>query len=319
MGLKILLVLLLSAALNTCCTGSDCYSPNGLPSRCVPLQQSFTLGQPPTTNSTCGNPPSEFCFRRVSLGQIVSDCTGICDASDPANSHPPSYMTDFILNEETSWQSENNVDVVQIDLSLRTMVEIDVISFDFLSLIPAAFYLERSIDYGQSYERYHYLSTSCISRYGINPDLDLSFENETTVLCQSIRAPPLPGLISFFPVIGRPSANDSTMGYSEALYNFITATNIRVILDGHFPLENLADDDQGYYYAIRDLNVVGSCQCHGHASACNLTGGEYQCQCEHNTAGTFCEECSEFYQDIPWQRTNEINQFECKRKNNKTN
>lgn len=249
----------------------------------------------------------------MSLGQIISECTGICDASDSPNAHPPSLMTDFVT-DESWWQSENNMEIVQIDLALRTMVEIDVISFNYLSLIPASFYLERSVDYGATYEPYHYFSTSCASQYGIDPEQDISLENETTILCQSINIPPLPGRISYFPALGRPSANDSITGFSEKLYRFITATDIRVILDGHFPIENLDPSDAGLYYAIEDLNVIGSCQCHGHASACDLVDGEYQCRCEHNTTGKFCEMCANVYQDVPWQRTNELNQFECKRK-----
>ena len=290
---------------------NECYNGIGEPTRCEPLRQSFSLGQVPIVNSTCGSPPNEFCFRRVSLGTILSDCTGVCDSDDPENANPPSHMTDFLLNEQSRWQSENNVNIVVIELSLQTMVEISVIAFNFFSLKPDGFYIEKSIDYGETYEIVHYLATSCLDRYMIDPELTLDIQNETSLLCQSIGIPPVPGQISFFPTLGRPSANDSISGYSEELYNFITATNIRVVLDGHYIIDQ-PPEDPGFYYAITDLNVIGTCQCHGHASSCVIVTGDYQCQCQHNTTGTFCERCADFYNDIPWQRSDGREPFECR-------
>ena len=295
----------------------ECYNSIGEPTRCVPITQSFSLGQQPTVNSTCGTPPSEFCLRRLTIRGLESDCSQICDASDPANAHPPNLMTDFLLVQESWWQSENNQEIVVIELSLQTMVEITVIRFGFVSFKPDAFYIQKSTDYGSTYTPFHFFSTSCIDKYIIDPELNLEIDNETTVLCQPIDVPPDPGQISFFPALGRPSANDTTPGLSEELYTFVTATDIRVVLDGFFVIDDLPSEDPGdYFYAIEDLNVVGGCQCNGHASSCNINpdSAEYQCDCQHNTAGTFCERCTDFYQDVPWQIADGREPFECKRK-----
>ena len=295
----------------------ECYV-EGVPTRCEPVRMSFSLFQPATASSTCGAPPTRFCTRSVSLGRVLSDCSGglVCDGSDPDNDHEASYLTDFPLNEMSWWQSENSLvtaDPVVIDIPLLTLAEISFVSFDFYTIKAAAFHLERSTNYGVTYRPYHYFAVSCEDQFGILPEVELTTHNETIVLCQEIPEPPSPGIITFFPAIDRPSANDSTPGYSEALYQFSTATNIRVVLDQHYEVD-LAGDDHGYYYALEDINVIGSCQCYGHASRCveNSVTGMYECVCKHNTTGTHCERCLDFYNDVLWQRADGSGPLECK-------
>lgn len=295
----------------------QCYSDSGRATRCEPPLNSFSFNRSPQTNSTCGFPPTGFCSRSVVNGIVSSDCSEVCDGNNPLNAHPPEQMTDFLLNDQSWWQSENspdNIHVVVIDLALETHVEISVVTFDFASLKPNSFYILRSNDFGETYFPFHYFATSCNGIYGIDPDQTLELSNETTILCQFIDLPVNPGQISFFPRLGRPSANDSVPGYSEKLYNFITATNIRVVLAQHYPIPNIASDEFGYHYGINDLNIVGSCQCYGHASVCqiNFETGLYECICQHNTSGRFCESCLDFYQDVPWRRANGLGEFECR-------
>lgn len=298
-------------------TNGECYV-DGVPSRCEPVRMSFSLYQEPVASSTCGEVPTPFCIRSISRGRVVSDCSGgeVCDANDPDNAHDASYLTDFPLNEMSWWQSENSLstnDRVVIDIPLLTLTEIAFISLDFHSIKASAFHLERSANYGQTYQPYHYFAVSCEDQFGIFPEAELTAANETSVLCQTIPEPPTPGIITFFPAIDRPSANDSTPGYSESLYQFTTATNIRVVLDQHYPLA-LAEDDPGYFYAFDDINVIGSCQCYGHASQCiiNSQTSAYECVCSHNTTGTYCDQCLDFYNDVPWQRADGNGPFECK-------
>ncbi len=298
---------------------SSCYNGT-IPVYCQPRLVTFTRRRTPQVNSTCGTPPTNFCERTVSLGRVTSNCSAVCDAEDPALRHPPSYLTDFVL-EPTRWQSENSLStdqVVSIDFSLGISVAIDVIDIDFESFIPSNFRIMKSTDNGRTFTDFHYFAQSCQTSYSVAPNLMLTLANETSVLCEAVTSHN-PRRVTFAPLFQRPSFNDSVPGLSDALFDFISATDIRLLLVEHYPILNLEPDDLGYYYAMQDVSIIGSCQCNGHGYDCMKVTAtpeppRYSCICGHNTTGVNCERCADFYQDVPWQSINGSNTFECKRK-----
>lgn len=54
------------------------------------------------------------------------------------------------------------------------------------------------------------------------------------------------------------------------------------------------------------------CKCNGHAGRCDKENDQMKCYCKHNTNGTDCERCADFYNDLPWQPATDTNPFECK-------
>lgn len=204
----------------------DCYDGNGVPQRCEPRPISFTLGRAPVVNSTCGDPPESFCLVKLVSDQLGNECSYECNASDPALAHPAEHMTDFFLETEpTWWQSRNGIyrpRTVVINITLGSLVQVQSVVFQFPSLKPDSFYILKSTDNGRSYEPWHYFSRDCITRYGINPQADLTMDNETEVLCQRITRPD-PGQIIFSPTSKKPSDDDSIPGLSDV------ATDIAVV------------------------------------------------------------------------------------------
>ena len=279
------------------------------PTRCEPSSQTFTLNRPPTVTSACGTPPASYCVSQYSSTSLMiqsKGCNYTCNSSDIRNAHPPSYVTDFpISSNPTWWQSSNSTtprDVVSITFNLTAIVEITTVSIQFRTLVPMSFYIEKSVDSGQSYTLFNFFQTSCVGQPTVQ---SITFADESTPLCTTISSPVDVLSTTFLPTYGRPSAIDQIPGLSQSLYDFVQATNVRVVLTEHFPTPN-----QNYYYAIQDLAIIGRFQCNGHADS--LINGA--CSCQHYTTGVNCERCLDLYNDIPWERNNGNNSFQCQGK-----
>ncbi|XP_048583966.1 laminin subunit alpha-1 isoform X2 [Nematostella vectensis] len=62
--------------------------------------------------------------------------------------------------------------------------------------------------------------------------------------------------------------------------------------------------DRVNHYTVREIEVLGYCDCHGHAdgSQCPLndTTNQRECQCSGNTCGASCDMCCPLYNQILW-------------------
>lgn len=288
----------------------QCYSGT-TPTRCEPAEQTFTLNRQPFVNSTCGTPPAPFCnYQYVLAAAAIRSigCNYTCNSSDAKNAHPASFLTDFPASSNpTWWQSSNSTTsryAVSITLNLAALVEVTIVTLQFRNLVPMSFYIEKSVDNNQTYSLFNFFQSSCAGQPNTQT---LTYETEVTPLCTLISSPADFLSTAFVPVNGRPSALDTTTGYSQNLYDFIQARNIRVTLAENFPI---AGQNPSYYYAILDLAVIGRFQCNGHAASITNSA----CNCEHNTKGVNCEQCLDLFNAIPWERNNGNNSFACQGK-----
>lgn len=173
-------------------------------------------------------------------------------------------------------------------------------------------------------------SATCRETYSQPDNLSLKKgESESRALCTSEYSDISPlrdGNVAFSSLEGRPSAIN--FDHSAELQNWVTATDIRIVLDrlNTFGDEVFGDQSvlQSYFYAIADVAVGARCKCNGHASECVVSTGmngerTRVCDCKHFTDGPDCEKCLPLYNDAPWGRATSKNVHECKRKFKQTN
>lgn len=256
-------------------------------------------------------------------------------ANNPALNHRIGqmiYKTQPGTRTQSWWQSENGKENVTIQLDLEAEFHFTHLIIVFRTFRPAAMLIERSYDFGRTWHVYRYFAHNCHESF---PFAARTSKNVTDVVCDqrySNVSPSRDGEVIFRVL---PPNIPVENPYAEHIQNMLKMTNLRI---NFTKLHNLGDtllDDreeiqvnfafsisggnnrinflsilqEKYYYAITNMVVRGSCSCYGHASHClPLEGVENKidmvhgrCECTHNTKGLNCEECQDFYNDLPWQ------------------
>uniref|UniRef100_A0A8C6X8Z0 Laminin subunit beta 3 n=1 Tax=Naja naja TaxID=35670 RepID=A0A8C6X8Z0_NAJNA len=290
---------------------------------CYPPVQDLLIGRIHylKASSTCGlTQPETSC---TPYGEWQMKCC-VCDSRTPHafNSHQVENVLSS-TGHKRWWQSQNDVKHVSLKLDLNNKFQLANLLLDFRSPLPGGMVIERSTDFGTTWKIYQYLSTDCSTIFPRIPKgLPQKWQD---VHCQDIQSQPRQpqngGKIKFNPV-------DLTSGMStsqsQRINNLAEFTNLRINFTQltRFP-------HQGYrlpsaFYALNEMQVQGSCFCHGHADRCaapDASSGEPRamvhghCVCQHNTAGPNCDHCASFYNDQPWRPAEDDNPNECHRCN----
>ncbi|XP_074833632.1 laminin subunit beta-3 [Carettochelys insculpta] len=311
----ILLALSLLLGAQASCSYSACYPPVGdlLVGRIHHLKAS----------STCGLvTPETYC---TPYEQWRMKCCR-CDSRVPHTYN--SHRVENLLSSKGHmrwWQSQNDVDQVSLQLDLDRKFQLSSILLDFLAPLPAGMLIERSTDYGKTWTVYQYLASDCSTAFPQVPQG--SPQSWQDVRCQELQThqghPLHGGKVRFNPL---DLASGFSSSRSQSISNLGGFTNLRVNFTHLLHLPQQGYRSPNAFYAVTEMQVQGSCFCHGHADRCtpgSTPSGDPNvmmqvhghCVCQHNTAGPNCERCAAFYNDQPWRPADDTSPNECHRCN----
>ncbi|XP_057181680.1 laminin subunit beta-3 [Triplophysa rosa] len=299
-----------------CAAQHDCWR-----GACYPPSGDLLMGREQNlrASSTCGLMGSEVVC--TPHGQWKMKCCP-CDSR-----YPGAYNAHTIQNVISGsgptrwWQSKKDENPVTLQLDLSGMYQLETLFLSFKGPRPHALVIERTRDFGRTWQPVLYMATDCPSAF---PQVDTSLPRSLDdTYCYAL--PPTADdpyrdqKVHYYPVRQYENINLPNDHKIEVLSGF---TGLRVNLTQLGPVPSMPGRSLSQFYALREMRVIGSCFCHGHANRClpdntdnylsnTQVGGV--CDCQHNTAGVNCERCDDSYNDLPWRPAESENTHTCKR------
>ncbi|NWV50412.1 LAMB3 protein, partial [Daphoenositta chrysoptera] len=293
---------------------------------CYPAPGDLLLGRAAhlRASSTCGlSRPETYCTPH---GEWSMKCCR-CDSR-----LPHSYNGHRVENVLSSagrarwWQSQNGVERVSLQLDLEQTFQLGSVVLHFRSP-PAAMLLERSLDAGRTWQVLQFLASDCAAAFPRVPRGPP--EGWQDPRCQELRGHPAHGGTVKFSV--QDLGSTITSSYSQAIEKLGPFTNLRINFTElpHVPRQGYHSPST--FYAVTELQVLGSCFCHGHAERCAPAGDQHGtvssgtghtlsrqqvagvCVCQHNTAGPHCERCAALFNARAWAPAEDSDPHECQR------
>ncbi|XP_043780449.1 laminin subunit beta-3 [Cervus elaphus] len=272
-------------------------------------------------SSTCGlTKPETYC---TEYGEWQMKCCK-CDSRLPHNYN--GHQVENVVSSSGPmrwWQSQNDVSPVFLQLDLDRKFQLQDITMDFKGPVPAGMLIERSSDFGKTWQVYQYLAADCSSAFPwVHQGQPQSW--------QDARCQPLPQRPNRRPNGAKVQLNlmDLASGIpatqSQKIQELGEITNLRVNFTKLAPVPQRGYHPPSAYYAVSQLRLQGSCLCHGHADRCAPSSRtpaspstavqvHEVCVCQHNTAGPNCERCAPFYNNRPWRPAEDQDPHECQR------
>ncbi|XP_077591984.1 netrin-G1 isoform X7 [Stigmatopora nigra] len=271
-------------------------------------------------NITCGNPPETYCAL-----ENPYMCNNECDATTEELAHPPQLMFDIegrnptTFWQSTSWKRYPKALLVNITLSWNKTIELtDDIVVTFESGRPEQMVLEKSLDYGRTWQPYQFYATDCLDAFTMEPKTvqDLTQHTLLDIICteeysrgyvwkydKTVRFE----IKDRFALFAGPRLHNMASLYGQLdttknLRDFFTITDLRIRLLRPATGATMVDENNlsRYFYAISDIKVQGRCKCNLHANSCVFDKEKLSCECEHNTTGPDCGRCKRNYQGRTW-------------------
>ncbi|XP_009295810.2 netrin-G1 isoform X11 [Danio rerio] len=271
-------------------------------------------------NITCGDPPETYCTL-----ENPYMCNNECDAATDELAHPPELMFDIVGRnpttfwQSTSWKKYPKPLAVNITLSWNKTIELtDDIVITFESGRPEQMVLEKSLDYGRSWQPYQFYATDCLDAFTMEPKTmkDITQHTLLDIICteeysrgyvwkndKTVRFE----IRDRFALFAGPKLHNMASLYGQLdttknLRDFFTITDLRIRLLRPATGATMVDENNlsRYYYAISDIKVHGRCKCNLHANSCIYDKEKLTCECEHNTTGPDCGRCKRNFQARAW-------------------
>ncbi|XP_004569569.3 netrin-G1 isoform X5 [Maylandia zebra] len=271
-------------------------------------------------NITCGDPPETYCAL-----ENPYMCNNECDATTEELAHPPGLMFDTegrnptTFWQSTSWKKYPKPLLVNITLSWNKTIELtEDIVLTFESGRPEQMVLEKSLDYGKTWQPYQFYATDCLDAFTMEPKTvqDLTQHTLLDIICtedysrgyvwkndKTVRFE----IKDRFALFAGPRLHNMASLYGQLdttkkLRDFFTITDLRIRLLRPATGATMVDENNlsRYFYAISDIKVQGRCKCNLHANSCVYDKEKLSCECEHNTTGPDCGRCKRNYQGRAW-------------------
>uniref|UniRef100_A0A4W3JJU2 Netrin-G2 n=1 Tax=Callorhinchus milii TaxID=7868 RepID=A0A4W3JJU2_CALMI len=253
-------------------------------------------------------------------------CFSECDASNRDLAHPPPLMFDkqgkgpVTYWQSITWSKYPEPLLANITLSWQKSIQLtEDIVITFEAGRPTVMVLEKSLDYGRTWQPYQYYAEDCMESFRMEAKSvrDLSPVSALQILCteqysrwvgyeneKDLRFEVRDRFALFAGTFLRNmEALYKRMDSNKGLRDFFTITDLRVRLikpatGGTFVQREYLNK---YFYAISNVEVVGRCKCNMHANSCSYKEGSLMCECEHNTTGQDCGKCKKNYRAKSWR------------------
>ncbi|XP_047134204.1 laminin subunit gamma-1 [Hydra vulgaris] len=304
-----------------------CYDEKGQAITCITSPINAAFKRKLDATNTCGTPPEGFCY----IGP--ERACEICDASDPANSHPVENINDADVNSkitwwqsQTWWQSNQNgiskmFEPLKVNITLtigKSYLISGGVYVTFYTERPKQMVIERSRDFGKTWDVYQFYAKNCRSAYNLQPDPEINPRDPFKPICSQQYSGEFPrsgGVVHFDPRT-RYTPKDY---YNKSVSSYLEATNIRLRLeypgtDGREFINEETTLSQ-YYYAISEIRVDARCNCNGHSEFCDFQDGVEKCDCNHNTMGDDCSMCLPMFSNRLWMPGNLTHANPCEKCN----
>lgn len=306
----------LAALAAVCMAQQDCSR-----GACYPQTGDLLIGREGrlSASSTCGILATEiYC---TPFGQMRMKCCP-CDSQNPAG--PNAHTIQNVLSSAGTnrwWQSRKDVNPVTVQVDLQQLFQVHTIMLSFKGPRPDALVIERTKDFGRTWQPALYMATNCGSSF---PRVTTATPNTLdNTYCYTL-PPTSNNPYQDQPIYFHPLHQYSNVNYPPEykIQEVSGFTGLRVNLTRLGEVPRLPGRSPSRFYALKEMRVTGSCFCYGHANRCLPDANSNylptvqvngQCECQHNTAGVNCERCGDFYNDLPWRPAQQDNPHTCKR------